>query len=237
MLNKALLLNFAFKTSRRLIRYPGLIRWYDSYIRSLTSGRNALEDKVPWVTFSARAWLEKYLKPGMRVCEWGSGGSTIYLAKRVGQITSIEHQDVWFAKVQQILHREGILNCKYILIPHNQAVQTGLHRSIPGGYLSSFPGYENVQFVDYARAIEKVSTTTYDFILIDGRARLSCLFHALPFVSHDGAVMLDNSERPRYEEANLLMNNGWKRLDFTGPGPYLTAIWTTTVWVRQFSSS
>ncbi len=42
--------------------------------------RVLLDEGLPWITFPAMRWLHGHLRPSMSVFEWGSGGSTVFLA-------------------------------------------------------------------------------------------------------------------------------------------------------------
>jgi predicted O-methyltransferase YrrM len=42
---------------------------------------------------------------------------------------------------------------------------------------------------------------SFDLVVVDGRARQSCLTHALPRLRGDGLVVFDNSARRRYRPA------------------------------------
>src|SRR5208283_402812 len=61
------------------------------YLRSgPLSKKTPLELGVPWFSQSAIDFLESYVKPSMRVFEYGSGGSTIFFARRAKSVDSIE---------------------------------------------------------------------------------------------------------------------------------------------------
>ena len=70
----------------------------------------------PWLTPKATDIIENFLKPSHVVVEWGSGRSTLWLARRVGHITSIEGNLAWYAKVKNELEMEGLNNVDYRLI-------------------------------------------------------------------------------------------------------------------------
>lgn len=87
----------------------GLLDWWDRrarqsrvscWSRSLLSIHD-LPDlvslDVPWWTFDAADAVEGFLasRPAARVFEWGSGASTVWLAKRSGCVVSIEHDAAW----------------------------------------------------------------------------------------------------------------------------------------------
>ncbi|HEY0953010.1 MAG TPA: hypothetical protein VGD85_22645, partial [Nocardioides sp.] len=55
---------------------------------------------VPWWTFAAADAVEDFLRarPGARVLEWGSGASTVWLARRAGSVVTVEHDPAWAAR-------------------------------------------------------------------------------------------------------------------------------------------
>jgi predicted O-methyltransferase YrrM len=55
-----------------------------------------LPDK-PWLHPDAIAYLESILQPDFRVCEFGGGGSTMWLSKRVKHVTTCEPDEEWFS--------------------------------------------------------------------------------------------------------------------------------------------
>ncbi len=52
----------------------------------------------PWLSFPANCLLEERLKKNMKVFEFGSGNSTLFLGSRVGLLHSVEHDKEWFEK-------------------------------------------------------------------------------------------------------------------------------------------
>src|SRR4051812_28959184 len=49
---------------------------------NLLNGKTPLDLEIPWFSYSAVDFLESFLQPSMTVCEYGSGGSTLFFAKR-----------------------------------------------------------------------------------------------------------------------------------------------------------
>ena len=52
--------------------------------------------ELPHLASDVIELLEKYLIKDMNVFEWGSGGSTIWIAKRVLKIHSVEASSHWY---------------------------------------------------------------------------------------------------------------------------------------------
>ena len=65
-------------------------------------------------------------------------------------------------------------------------------------YPSGKPGYESISFHNYVTSIEQ-EDGPFDLIIIDGRARSACFKAALPKLAPDGCILLDNSNRARYQ--------------------------------------
>ncbi|MBN8710079.1 MAG: hypothetical protein J0I10_11890, partial [Verrucomicrobia bacterium] len=53
-------------------------------------------------------------------------------------------------------------------------------------------------FREYATAIERVGVSGFDAVLVDGRARPSCIMHSLDKVKPGGLLVVDNAERDYY---------------------------------------
>src|ERR1700736_1399352 len=90
-------------------------RYFPKWFSSFRPGRSTLGEARPGIPFSAATWLEHYLQPNMKVFEYGSGGSTIFLSERAGEVYSVEHDKKWHALVATNLAQRGITNCSYRL--------------------------------------------------------------------------------------------------------------------------
>lgn len=162
-----------------------------------------IRPKKPWWVGDAIDYLEKLLRPEFVAFEWGSGGSTIWLAKRVSSVTSVEHEANWYDAVMSDLDRFEINNVNPIYV----AMEAGKH------------DYDN-----YARRILAYKDNAFDVISVDGRNRVECLKYAIPKLRPGGIMVLDNSERVEYERGIALMDT-WERHSFIGS-------WMTTIWIR-----
>jgi len=120
----------------------------------------------PWLTRNAVDQLASYLKPTMKGFEWGSGRSTVWLARRLEHLVSIEHNAEWHSQTKEKLTATGLLNVDYRLVP-----QTA-----------------------YARQIEEFPNGYFDFIVIDGEDRNNCIVAAAAKVHIGGWVVVDNAD-------------------------------------------
>lgn len=55
----------------------------------------------PWIHPEAVRFLESILRPDMTVCEFGGGGSTVWLSDRVKQVVTYEGNLAWFDKLNK----------------------------------------------------------------------------------------------------------------------------------------
>ena len=154
------------------------------YLRFFMSAQTPLELELPWWSLCAIRELEKHLNPKHRVFEWGSGGSSVFLAKRCKELTTIEQDQHWFDQVEQIINDQQIENSRLLWREINLESEKA--------FLSS----------PYAKSLQ----STYDVIIIDGEdhfgpesswsARESCFYLAEDWISKDGGlIIVDDSWR------------------------------------------
>ena len=149
---------------------------------------------VPWWTYDAIGLVEDFLKAreAARVFEWGSGASTVWLAKRASEVVSIDHDEGWIEFSRPRLARLG--NARVELVPPDPLASPDRR------YHSGKSGYHDVSFEAYVNAIDR-HPDSFDLIVVDGRARAACLGKALDRLAGDGMIVFDNSHRRRYREA------------------------------------
>ncbi len=150
---------------------------------------DTLKDAHPWMNFPLVEFLSTRLNRQQTVFEYGSGLSTIYFAERVKTITSVEHNKGWFDRTRLLLGKRT--NADVVFFELND---------------------------DYPDAIRFIGADKkYDIVVIDGRMRNSCIEKAVDFLTTQGIIILDDSDRPRYEPAfSFLQNRGYKFLTFCG---------------------
>jgi predicted O-methyltransferase YrrM len=193
-----------------------------------------LDDELPWITFPAIQFLKRIIQPEMKIFEYGIGGSTLFFAKRVKEVISVEHDPEWIVQVSTIINRYGFKNWNVFL-----KEPTFIHSpfqadpSDPDAYASNDEKFVQKSFKEYASTIDKYPDSFFDIVLIDGRVRPSCYKHAYRKIKNNGFLILDNSERPYYAYIhNSLKNLGWKLFEFNGPGNYVLDFWQTCFWQK-----
>lgn len=225
---------FYLEQKRRILLWSNLFltvrgwRCYRAWRQSLKPGHSPVRDRYPLITFGARRWLDDHLTPDMTVFEYGSGGSTLYFCQRVKHVVSVEHDSVWFMAMTRILEEAGVQNCQRLL--RRPEPMDGSEPSYgPESYTSCFQQHQGCSYRAYVQAIEAFPDHCFDLVLVDGRARASCLALCIGKVKPGGFIMLDNSDRPQYADATALLKD-WDHQRFAGIGPNCHFVWATTVW-------
>lgn len=74
----------------------------------------------------------------------------------------------------------------------------------------------------------------YHIIVVDGRNRVKCTAAAVDYLTSDGVLILDNSEREWYQKAkNLMKERGFKQLDFQGALPIISSESCSTLFYKE----
>ncbi|HPO44279.1 MAG TPA: class I SAM-dependent methyltransferase [Spirochaetota bacterium] len=125
----------------------------------------------PWLTLKANRLLSDLLRPESVGIEFGSGRSTVWFARKVTRLISVEHDKEWFDKVRALLRRGNLGNVEYFC--RNAAAAP----FSPQGYLSP---------------LLKEPQNHFDFVLVDGLFRDLCAILAVKHVKVGGFIVIDN---------------------------------------------
>jgi hypothetical protein len=179
------------------------VGWNLSVKRGVPLNKNGGE--LPWFTYNSIEFLKSRLNKNHVVYEFGSGNSTLWFSKIVNKIISIEHDEIWYYKLKDVLVEKNNINY--------------LYRNLnSGGYTNQILTYKNV----------------FDVIVLDGRNRVECSKNSIGALKEDGVFIWDNSDRTEYEAGyQFLKTQGFKRLDFWGIGPINRYSWCTSVFYKS----
>lgn len=159
---------------------------------------------IPWMNYSFIDFLEPRLNRSMKVFEYGSGYSTLYLTDRVHSITSIEYDKSWFEKMSKDLEKKD--NCALVFRPE------------PDQYTTTIKEYDEL----------------FDIIIVDGRDREECVKYIIPYLSESGVVILDDSWKSKFDKVfDFFREQGFKELSFTGLKAGGMIVEKTTVFYRN----
>lgn len=194
-----------------------------SYWRK-TRSKNAdsLHTHVPWLAFGAIDYLQHWLTKEMKVFEYGSGSSTLFFAERTQTVISIEHNEEWYLNGEAHKQKHNIQNIEYrLFLPKPQAEKKESCHD-PNSYTSCMGEYNNFSFREYVLSVEEFPDESFDLIVIDGRARPSCILHSMKKVKVNGILLLDNADRNYYLQPfpELFNKNKWSAQTFIGHLPY-----------------
>lgn len=141
---------------------------------------NTIEiNPLPWLTDQAIDFLEELIKnkSHIKILEFGSGGSTLWFAKKNVGLVSIEHDENWYKKVNEELNKIG-LNVDYRLIKKN-----------------------------YFEVCNEFPDEHFDLVLIDAKDRVDCIKRAMRILKRGAFLMLDNAERPKFQIAHEILKD------------------------------
>jgi protein-L-isoaspartate O-methyltransferase len=120
---------------------------------------------LPWWPMPVIPLIADHLKSSSLVLEFGSGSSTVWLAKRCRRVLAIEDHAAWQQKVKDRLLSLKLLNAEVRLA-------TG---------------------ADYYD-LSEFSQLAFDLIIVDGSYRWKCVENALELLKPGGILYLDNSD-------------------------------------------
>ena len=164
------------------------------YIGSLL-GEECTDEKgqiIPWMNYHFIDFLKERLSRHHSVFEYGSGFSTLFFAKRTEEITSVECNKEWFDKVCKMTQNEKNIE---VVFANDDS--------------------------EYSRIIKNDNKDKkYDVVIVDDIRRVECMKSALDCLSDVGVLILDDSNRPRYQEGiRFHIENGFSAMRFFGLKP------------------
>jgi predicted O-methyltransferase YrrM len=131
---------------------------------------------APWITPVMVDILDQWLRPTDCGVEWGSGHSTIWLARRLGRLDSVEESADWHRTVQSLLAR------------HCFTGKVNLH-------LVPILAKDRSACCPYVAVAARIASNSLDFALIDGDLRDHCAALAVQLLKPGGLLVIDNIER------------------------------------------
>jgi len=205
------------------------------WLKSVRQKNYLINKPSPWITFGAIEFLENYLQKKLspRIFEYGSGGSTFYWLKFDADCVSIEHDPKWYKLVKERVGANQMLDYRLIL-PAPLPIREGNNDyANPNCYLSDDPGFKKYYFKQYVSQIDEFPDKYFDIVLVDGRARPSCVMHAAPKVRVGGLLVLDNADREYYSSQTWPYLKDFEARQFCGIVPGVNARSRTDIFIRR----
>lgn len=209
--------------------------WFDEELKDE-------EGYIPWYTYPAIAYLKDILGQDHRVLEYGCGYSSIFYNRRVGDLVTIDHDIEW---AKRVVYKDQSLQISVA------TEDTSIHpEAVPliHEFIHSFlqcrsdniqhdmmHGLANHEYAGYASQIYYREKGHFNVIAIDGMARALCAYLAVERIADDGMIILDNSDRWQYNNIHkFLIEKGFNRIDFWGPGHGVHNAWCTSIFSKCF---
>lgn len=179
----------------------------------------------PWTSQASIKAFEKILNTDMIGLEYGSGFSTLFFSKHLKHLTSIEHNEEWFKIVKAKLNAEKINNVDYHFIPANKNGTNNESTFYKDYQLTEKDFTIRKEYHAYFSFVSTFPEEHFNFIIVDGRARVECCLNAIPKLKAGGLFVLDNSDRQRYKPVFKVLEK-WKSITTT------TGLFDTTIWFK-----
>lgn len=213
-----------------------IIRFFYQWKKSLKKKRSPIIDRIPWMTFQSISLIEKKLKLGSSVFEYGSGGSTLYFLDRGAKLVTVEHDKKWFDYMSEVISYENLSNywTAFYEPPEKENFKKNTSQPNSISYKSRSELFIGKTFENYVNVINQFPNEYFDFVIIDGRSRSSCLKQSVLKVKVGGYLVLDNTERDYYlsSETEVYLKKFNLELDKIGPSPYVNFFTKTNIWKR-----
>ncbi len=124
---------------------------------------------LPWIPYPAIRHIESLLRRSWNVLEFGSGMSTIWLARRCGLVHSIETEPYWYREVAAMIQQRRLTNVR---LEFRDA-------HLDASAYADLSAYEDQYF---------------DFCVVDGLFRDQAVRTALKKIKRGGYLFLDNTD-------------------------------------------
>ncbi len=211
---------------------PANRKYFWRWLNSLQSDY-FIRQRLPWLTFEAIERLGTLDLKGKNVFEYGSGGSTLFWLDKGAKVVSVEHDLEWYQRLQTITARVAELDYRFVEPERDADPKTAADPADPELYFSDDSASKGYHYRRYVQQIDEFADQFFDLVLIDGRARPSCIAHAAQKVKVGGCLVLDNSDRDYYLARTLdkLVNFECQKTEGVGPGINLFS--HTTLYFRK----
>jgi len=176
--------------------------WFNSF--NCKEPINEKLDPIPWVTYPMLDFLNpRLVNNQLELLEFGSGNSTLFFAKRLGHVTTIEHDIEWYDRLKQKL-------------PGN--VEMFHFDSERSGFISSISNIKHTFDIIFIDGIHRVEC---------------CYFASNHLKEGGVVILDDSERVEYTEGIDCLIKDGFNRLDFWGISPGYLYKKNTTVFYKD----
>lgn len=192
------------RSVRLIAQQPDLGRGFGRL--AATRGRSTMTLRLPWLPFRLIDELATRVQDGVRVFEYGGGGSTLWFLDRGATVVTVEHHREWAA---------------------------ALAASVPADRWTLLERPLDDDAVSYVDAIRDFPDDSFDIVVVDGRERARCVAAARSKVRPGGLLIVDDADRERYGAAIAAVP--WPRRDVIGFAPAKPSLAFTAVLDRPLT--
>ena len=159
-------------------------------------------NEQPWLPIEAIDFLYSRLDKDFIGFEFGSGSSTFWFSKFTKKIYSVDSSLEWHLSILEKIKENSIDNifsmvkeCEMLPIWDKDLEISEKHIE----YSSSILDFE----------------FNFDYILVDGVSRSFCIQNSIDKLNSGGYLIIDNAERPAYQEGIQKIPLGWEIFEFS----------------------
>ena len=181
------------------------------YLLSMIKPNLLLKKPIPWMNYNVVSYINLSLGRSVNIFEYGSGSSTLYWVARCSRLISVEHDKNFHDKISVQL----VPSIQYLLIMSEiNNLADFYDPASPDLFQSS--DLKNHSFEKYVKSIDAFQDEYFDVVVVDGRARPSCIKRSVSKIKSGGVLIVDNSDREYYwlQTSQLLI--GWPKKVFRG---------------------
>lgn len=216
---KAMLLNF--------LSAPSQYRF--DYLASHYAPLKLANVPLPLMNYSAIDYLISKMPVISSVFEYGSGQSTIFWANHGKQVISIEHDPEFY---RSMIGKLSLIDTVDYRLIEPELVETGFDNFPSSDALCHSANFKGYTFKKYVESINVYPNDHFDVVVVDGRARPSCLARSVSKIKPGGLLVLDNSNRKYYLQETSALLVAWNKKTFFGPVRGLLHREQTTVYTK-----
>lgn len=191
-------LPFSLVSKRGFLKEMG---WFKSVATGIPSDKNG--QPIPWWSYSFIYFLQDRLNTNMTVFEFGSGNSTLWLAKHVKHVISIETEKKWYEYLKDIVPSN--VELKHVKFDWDDYYQEA----------NSFDQQFDIVIVDNR---DRVRCTKFSVSALSSKGVI---------------ILDDSENPSFQEARDYLSEGGFMSLDFIGTDPTHDGTHCTTVFYRD----
>lgn len=235
-----------FLATDKLSQFAKLYLAKMGWFKSLNGIPHDNDGVVPLITYPALRQLKRIIEPGFRVFEFGCGASSVWWAKNVAEVVSVEHNAEWAARVMADRPKNLTVIVREMNAPIDgvrAAILEKFFEYAPDLPLSPDTGHNIMhglltrEFLAYVAELACYPAGHFNVIVVDGMARCMAAWLAGQFLKPGGFIVFDDTERWQYNAAyRILRTQGYHRIDYYGPGPVHPIERCTSIFTRSLDA-